>query len=92
MSGFGSVDQVPSVGSVIFPANVLGVVPKGTHLQTVQNKVSRTFQKAKSLERSHDSLRMIRTCPSVSPVCHKAFLRCSPGPVVEFTTLIDSPE
>ena len=32
------------------------------------------------------------TCPGVSPVCQSAFLRCSPGPVVELTTLMDSPE
>ncbi len=92
MSGCGSVDQLPSVGSVILPANFLGIMPQSTNLQMVQNKVSRTFQTPNSIECSHDSLRAIHTCPSVSPVCHKAFLRCSPGPVVEFTTLMDSPE
>ena len=34
----------------------------------------------------------VLTCPSVLPVCHRAFLRCSPVPVVEFTTLRDTPE
>ncbi len=78
LSGFGSVDQLPSVGGVILPANVLGIMPQSTHLQMIQNKVSRTFQTPNSIECSHDSLRTIHTCPSVSPVCHKAFLRCSP--------------
>lgn len=32
------------------------------------------------------------TCPGVFPVCHKAFLRCSPAPVVELTTLSETPE
>lgn len=32
------------------------------------------------------------TWPGVFPVCHSAFRRCSPGPVVEFTTLTERPE
>lgn len=32
------------------------------------------------------------TWPGVSPVCHRAFRRCSPGPVVEFTTFTERPE
>lgn len=32
------------------------------------------------------------TWPGVFPVCHRALRRCSPGPVVEFTTLMDRPE
>lgn len=32
-SRLGPVDQVPSVGGVVFPADVLGVVPQSTHLR-----------------------------------------------------------
>lgn len=32
------------------------------------------------------------TCPGVFPVCQRAFRKCSPVPVVEFTTLSDTPE
>lgn len=31
-SSLGSVGQVPSVGGVVLPANVLGVVPQSAHL------------------------------------------------------------
>lgn len=34
----------------------------------------------------------ILTWPGVFPVCHRALRRCSPGPVVEFTTLMERPE
>lgn len=35
---------------------------------------------------------LVLTWPGVFPVCHRAFRRCSPGPVVEFTTFTERPE
>lgn len=92
-SSLGSVNEMPSVGGEVLPPNVLGVVPQSTHLK-VQNwqrskwELNQTWfgRDSKSL------LEFALTCPGVSPVCHRAFLKCSPGPVVELTTLIDRPE
>lgn len=93
-SSLGSVGQMPSVGSEVFPANILGVVPQSAHLKVT---ISKSYNE-KSLKR-FPQLRLklwvssaVLTWPGVSPVCHRAFLRCSPGPVVELTTLIDRPE
>lgn len=38
-SRLGSVGQMPSVGSEVLPANVLGVVPQGAHLKKMMVKM-----------------------------------------------------
>lgn len=89
------MDQLPSVGSEIFPANFFGVMPQSTHLKfKIGHKVTMCIKRSELSYLKDNMFRgqMLFTCPVVSPVCHKAFLRCSPGPVVELTTLMDSPE
>ena len=94
MSCSRSVDQMPSVGSEVFPSDMLWVMPESADLkQITKGNNSHWFifsHVPNIMGRSWDPLCL--TCPVVFPVCQRAFLRCSPGPVVEFTTLMERPE
>jgi len=85
------MSQVPSVSSEVLPSHVLRVMPQCAHLKLIEvRNVGTHIQLSNLIFITVTSVRF--TCPGVSPVCQRAFLRCSPGPVVELTTLIDSPE
>lgn len=47
-SSFGSVGQMPPVGCEVLPADVLGVVPQGTHLERWIHLGQTIVQKFKS--------------------------------------------
>lgn len=90
---FGSVDKVYAVSCEVLPANFIGVMPQCSDLEHtyIFGEGLSVQVRKQNIKRLRVVKSLIHACCLVFPVCHRALRRYSPGPVVELTSLIDTP-
>lgn len=91
-AGLWPVDEVHSVGRVVLPSDFIGVVPQGSDLEhTYKQRVEKKVNKCDLGNKGEEVVAKTPAWFLVLPVCHRALRRNSPGPVVESTTLRETP-